>query len=83
MEPADKLTVSFIAKKVNKKVDDLKTIGDCLKYYAEKLKDREAFVFASRSGETDRQSVSWEELYEKSLTVARSLVIQGIKFILQ
>ncbi|XP_053383439.1 crotonobetaine/carnitine--CoA ligase-like [Mercenaria mercenaria] len=56
----------------------LKTIPDYLKYYAEKLKENEAFVFAS--GERKFWDVvSWKMLYENSFSTAMSLVQIGVK----
>ena len=55
----------------------LKTVGDCLKFYANELNQKDAFVFASSDGNGEKEIVSWKELYEKSLTVAKALVKLG------
>lgn len=79
MSETETLKTSYINAKAIDTVDDLKTIGDCLKFYAEQLNDEESYVFAAHSSRGERQTVSWKELYEKSMTIARSLVVQGKK----
>ena len=71
------LTESYV--KATETVDDagLKTVGDCLKFYANELNQKDAFVFASSDGNGEKEIVSWKELYEKSLTVAKALVKLG------
>lgn len=55
----------------------LKTIPECLKYYAETDAEGESVVFAAPSGV--RQTVTWSQLYRHSCTVARSLLTLGIR----
>lgn len=59
------------------KDDGLRTIPDCIRYYAETLKDKEAMVFADYNG--GRTAVTWQEVYEKSKNTAKSLIKLGVK----
>lgn len=55
----------------------LKTIREYLKCHAETSRDNEAVVFASPSSRGSRQAVTWGELYDKSVRVAKSLITLG------
>lgn len=55
----------------------VRTFQECLKYYAEHLGEKEAFVFASLDRNGKRSVVSWKELYDKSLSVGKSLIELG------
>lgn len=71
------LQMSYIKASGNDKVDEIKTIKECLKFYAERFKDRNAFVFAAASKNGTRVVVTWQELYEKSVIFAKSLLALG------
>lgn len=71
-----KLTESYVGVKCEDYVDDVKTITDCLKHYAEKLGDSDAVVFAAYD-EIKRTAISWNDIYKNSLKIARSLIALG------
>lgn len=73
------LQMSYIKASGNDRVDEIKTIKECLKFYSERFKDRNAFVFAAASKNGTRVVVSWQELYEKSVIFAKSLLALGKK----
>ena len=70
-------TESFIKTELRDNIDSLRTVGDCLKYFAETHGDKDSFVFASWKGKEHRVAVRWRELYEKSVCVAKSLIALG------
>jgi len=70
-------TESYVTVKENVDDSGLKTVGDCLKFYADDLNQKDAFVFASSDGNGKKEIVSWKELYEKSLAFGKALVKLG------
>lgn len=71
-----KLTTSHVKVECEEFQDGIKTIGDCLKFYADTLGDAEAIVFASCDTE-GRVAITWNDVYYKSCIVARSLIKLG------
>lgn len=71
------LTESYVKTDENIRRDGLKTVCDCLRYYSDALYGKEALVVATRNRNGTRQSLTWRELYNKSITVAEALVTLG------
>lgn len=71
------LTLSHYRSEPTEVQDNLKTISDCLKHYAETLQDRDAIIFAAQIAGGIRKTVTWKELYDKSVRVAKSLIALG------
>ena len=55
----------------------LETIPDCLLHHRTKHPDREAFVFAHNDG--SRTTVTFKQLYENAVLVAKSFVALGVR----
>lgn len=70
-------TVSYLKENRHVNNSELRTLVDCLKYYAEKLNVADAVVFASSDGISERHCVSWQDLYNKSVLAAKSLINIG------
>lgn len=71
------VTESYIKEKKGTDKSGLKTFGDCLKHNANVFNKKEAVVFASSDGKDPRQVVTWRELYDKSLSVAKAFIKLG------
>lgn len=71
------LTESYIRMSEGQDPLGLSTLRDYLQYYADLLEKKEAVVFVSSDGNGVRQAVTWRDLYDKSLSVAKSLVRLG------
>ncbi|XP_045190693.2 uncharacterized protein LOC123547563 [Mercenaria mercenaria] len=57
--------------------ESLKTLVDCLKWYASTKGDDESVVFVSE--DFSREVVTWKELYEKSRLTAKALIKLGVQ----
>lgn len=71
-----KLVESYINVECEEYQDGVRTIGDCLKYYADRLGNSEAIVFVSCEG-ADREAITWNDVYYKSVNMAKSLIALG------
>lgn len=75
------LTESYVKTDENIRRDGLKTVCECLRYYSDTLYGKEALVVASSDRKGTRHSLSWREIYNKSITVAESLITLGKTFV--
>ena len=77
LDMADKFAASYVKGTGNLCELQYRTVPDLLCHHARVRPDKTAFVFLST--ELARETVTWKELYDKSIKIAKSLVVLGVK----
>ncbi|XP_052820045.1 uncharacterized protein LOC128245864 [Mya arenaria] len=78
MGSTEKYTESYRRVECEEEDLGLRTVGDCMKYFAEVQGNKHAVIFGA-TVEADRETVTWLELYENSCAFAKALINLGIK----
>ncbi|XP_052819803.1 long-chain-fatty-acid--CoA ligase FadD13-like [Mya arenaria] len=78
MGSTEKYTESYRRVECEEEDLGLRTVGDCMKYFAEVQGNKYAVIFGA-TVEADRETVTWLELYENSCVFAKALINLGIK----
>ena len=74
---ATKLKDSYVKGNEAKYRLKYRTIPDLLRYHSSERPDKAAYVFLSADGTSE--SITWKEVYDKSMEIAKSLVEFGVK----